>query len=521
MNNSSKKKLLVFIVFFLFSVLFVKVLAPYGLATSPDSLSYMEVARSIQNGDGPVGLDREFKLTLKKETVPVTIWPPLYPTIIALLVPSSPDESNIRYVSALSLSICLLIICLLLKRMTTWIVAIGLSLLYCMTVPILLDYSYVWSETVFITLYTCLLWSIVNYLEHDRADSKKKYLFLFLISLFIVALFYTRYAGVLMSLLLFYVFINSKKPVKEIPSFIAAGLVISIPIIYLMYDNYLISESVSGELRPSAVITPLENINHLFSSFSVLFPATITGWLICMAAALLLLYFIVSRGLLNNNQADENISPTFPVLQTSLVLFVFYLVAIILLRLMKEFDTLGVRLISPAFPPFWILCCCALFHYNTIKSKRLVTRLLALIIMVSIVFQGGALYRDIRSSLSVYESPKYPYRRNFSHANFTMMKVRGEAKQTLSAHCSNVGVVFANGFQGALKIEFMTGMTSMRMPVKIDEKFLDDLNALSVKACFLFDSRSQFDSFSEAVSKQGGAYKVMEVGAYIIIQYPL
>jgi hypothetical protein len=515
-NNDYKLTLLIFVVFFFFSVLFIKALAPHGLATSPDSLSYMEMANNIQNGNGAVGLNRSFTSFPKKELVPITIWPPLYPVVIAKLLPVSPNETNISYVSSLFLSICLLIMFLLISRMTTRLNAIGLSLLFCMTVPILLDYSYVWSETLFLTLYTCVLWAIVNFLEYDIIDSRKKYIFLFLISIFIVALFYTRYAGVSITLLLFYVFFKSKNPVKEIPCFTVAGLIISIPIIYLMYSNYLISNSMSGDLRTTSNISPLENIQHLFSSFSVLFPSTIDAWLLCAVITTVFamqIHHVLKKKTINMNQYSSSL-----ILQPSFVLFVYYIVAIVVLRSVKEFDSIGVRLVSPAFPPFWIFCCVILFHRFMVRWQGLVCIFLILFVMLSIVYQGGVLYHNIRNSLATYDSPVYPYRRNFTHTNITMTKVKGETKHIFTTHCSDVKILFS---QRPMQAEFVTDIPGVTMPDSLDQEFIEELNRLSIKACFLFDSQPQLKAFSEVVSKRGDTFKFINLDSSVLVQYPL
>ena len=99
-----------------------------------------------------------------------------------------------------------------------------------------------------------------------------------------------------------------------------------------------------------------------------------------------------------------------------------------------------------------------------------------------------------------------------------MIKIRRRAKHILTSQCSNVDIVFA---QGPLKVEFLTGMHSITTPTFFNQHFLEDINKLSVKACFLLNSQSQLNAFSDAVSTRGGKFKYQKIGSDIIVQYPL
>ena len=138
--------------------------------------------------------------------------------------------------------------------------------------------------------------------------------------------------------------------------------------------------------------------------------------------------------------------------------------------------------------------------------------------MLSILYQGVILYQNIRNSLACYDSPANPYRRNFTHTDPTMIKVKGETKQIFAAYCPDVEILFS---QRSIQTKFVTGMPSVTMPDYIDQEFIERLNRLSIKACFLFESQPQLKAFSEVVRKRGDTFKFQKLGSNIIVQYTL
>ncbi len=78
--------LAVFLLFVGISFLWIKVITPNGLAASTDSIYYMETAASFQEGKGASISNRELTAFGKEKILPVTIWPPLYPALIATVL---------------------------------------------------------------------------------------------------------------------------------------------------------------------------------------------------------------------------------------------------------------------------------------------------------------------------------------------------------------------------------------------------------------------------------------------------
>jgi NADH:ubiquinone oxidoreductase subunit 6 (subunit J) len=92
-------------------------ITPYGLATTPDSARYIEVAKNLQQGNGLVVNNYSLKPTEKY--LPLTAWPPLYPILLSIFI--SPEKSDVFTASQLAiilLSISGWFIFLLLRRTT-------------------------------------------------------------------------------------------------------------------------------------------------------------------------------------------------------------------------------------------------------------------------------------------------------------------------------------------------------------------------------------------------------------------
>jgi hypothetical protein len=352
-ERKSARNVLIFLLFLVVAILLVKVVTPSGLSSSPDSLFYLGMADSFQKGAGANVLDRSPENFGQQVYEAVTIWQPLYPAFLATVLPGTPSINNVQYVSAFLIAVTMVTILLLLSRVVSVSIACLLCLLYCITVPVLLDYSFVWSETLFLPLYCGILWAIVKYLEQSLENASTRGGYLILLGVIIGVLFYTRYSGVGAALILVYVFIVSKTRKTDLPYFIIAGLIFSLPILYLMYSNLQITGSVTGAERAVSALGIADNFDHVRSSLAIIFPTIGFIWLVCIALATLLVVGIGRSTIIIEHAKTDNARSAAIILQTSFFLTIFYLVSIVVLRSIKFFDEIGIRLISPAFPVFF------------------------------------------------------------------------------------------------------------------------------------------------------------------------
>ncbi|MFT4826080.1 MAG: hypothetical protein ACJAUG_001043 [Halioglobus sp.] len=504
----------IFLLFVGISFIWIKVITPYGLATSTDSIYYLETATSFQDGKGASIADRELTAFGKEKVLPVTIWPPLYPALLAVLLSEPPNVVNVQYVSSFLLAISLTFIFLLLRRCTSSRAAFLLCVLYCFTVPVLLDYSFLWSETLFLPLYTGLLWSVVNYFEHDAINSPARRRYLIVLALLIAAMFYTRYAGICTPLILVYVFSLSKNRRNDLPYFISAGLIFSVPILLLMYSNLQLIGSVTGGDRPTPNLSLFDNIEHVVESLAVVFPLFIMIW--GAAAALSGLFvFLLTRHLKTapeprNVTADSGII----VLKSSFFLAIFYAIAIVALRSVKFFDELGIRLISPAFPVFWVFLCALVF----LKRKPTVTRFAlgtsAMTLIICLTLQGWTFYSHIRSSVTSGKSPVYPYRVTSTHTNFTHFKQYGALSRLLAEKFPDLQVMAS---RRPTRMEWITGVPAVDLPKDFDANYVRQIAGLAERTSIAFLSQYEYDRFFEVSRQLEMTYEIYQLEETIFV----
>lgn len=501
--------------FLLIAILFVKVITPTGLSSSPDSIFYLEMAESFQKGAGAHMLDRSPEYFGQEVYEPITIWPPMYPAFLAIVLPDTPSIYNVQIVSAFLIAVTMTIILLLLTRFVSAGIAFLLSILYCITVPVLLNYSFVWSETLFLPLYCGVLWSIVKYLEKSSENSFGRGRYLVLLGILIGALFYTRYSGVGATLILVYVFSVSNTRKVDLPYFFVAGLIFSIPILYLMYSNLQIMGSVTGGERAVSVLGLSDNLDHVLSSLAIIFPTPEFIWLICIFLATLFV-FVIGRSTINSEhtKTDKGHSRAI-VLQSSFFLTVFYLMTIVILRSVKFFDEIGIRLISPALPVFWVFLCAAIFLRVGPAPVRFITSAGALTVMMSLSFQGWLFYTHIRSSVTAGITPSYPYRTDKLHINFTYYKNSGELPHLVANKFPDLNFIASRKPQ---IFQFVTGVTAVYLPEKFNANHIQALVSLARPFGLALISYAEYEQFSAMAEELDAPFEVYKTAeAFFVV----
>ncbi len=133
-------------------VLFVT--APYGPGASPDSVTYLSVARSVADGEGWVRFDGR----------PYVAWPPLYPLALSAGIGAGLEPAtSARVLGALSYAVTLAMLVLTLARVTgslSW-AALG-GILALASPPVIETYATAWSEGPFTALMAVAFWLAVR-----------------------------------------------------------------------------------------------------------------------------------------------------------------------------------------------------------------------------------------------------------------------------------------------------------------------------------------------------------------------
>jgi len=243
-----------------------------GIALSPDSINYLSIAKIINVGK----LSEAF----------VTIWPPFFPMLIALINSFGFEgEKSAQIISVISYSTLVLIMFLLANATAGKLVAHFTSFSMLFFAPLLFVYNYLWSETVFITLSSISLLFLDRFLK--STNTRKSYVHLIWGGVFTGLAFLTRYAGVALFLagLTIVGFKDGMKIyTRKIKFLLLFCLIACTPItLYLVGCLYY-----GGKSIPSSdhVITSLwqnfglffTTIYHDFFTFALNFPGYMITW---------------------------------------------------------------------------------------------------------------------------------------------------------------------------------------------------------------------------------------------------
>src|SRR5690554_3312640 len=251
LKSSSKLITLLFIVILLaIASVNISMQSPAGLLTTPDSLSYLDIARNIDQGNGALASNRTLQATALGDNAYIEqrLWPKLYPIVLSVFIERNYGTSAVRSLSALLLTFTALLVFFIVRRFSSNVLAFLTAVLFMHTLPINTVYAFVWSETLFIPLFLLFSYAAFRYgeLQINQAHLIAAYSWLAIFCLSLLGLAYTRYIGIGMVLVLLPLLLISVKTAKSIAACLLAGLILSIGIGAMLYGNYQISGSISG-----------------------------------------------------------------------------------------------------------------------------------------------------------------------------------------------------------------------------------------------------------------------------------
>jgi len=243
--------ILLFVVFYILT-------NSHGLAISPDSSSYLQVANSLLNGEGFYNKIGGF----------VKHWPPLYPISIAFIakLTFTNVETAGLILNGLTIVISYIFGFKILKQL-------HLNFIFCYITPLLMVVSkaftlsaFMLSESLFIAFEIMALFYYLKWVN------LKNYKYLLVFSVLCGALVLTRYAGVgiILGFLIFELFFNSKSVIKGIKHCIIIGLPVLIGIAF--WFTYIKLNSDSTEVRKIGVhVLSLSKFLSIFKNIGLWF----------------------------------------------------------------------------------------------------------------------------------------------------------------------------------------------------------------------------------------------------------
>lgn len=239
--------LLPYLVLAIASVVLVISHTPVGAALSMDSMFYVSAGKNILFGNGIV--HETYSLT-GPEYEALSLWPPLYPMVVAGItwlsgLTNTPVVVGIAMFNVLALFVTLFLVLRISLRTAPLTASIFAAVAVALSPSIQIDYTYAWSETIFIPLCLAAYLFLLNHLLAEPARPLRS----LLIAIVLLGLTtYTRYVGVVFFgttalALLVYGHGQLVDRLRTAALASAAYLAILAP---LFIRNYLLSGALSG-----------------------------------------------------------------------------------------------------------------------------------------------------------------------------------------------------------------------------------------------------------------------------------
>ena len=423
-----------------------------GIGVSPDSVTYISVARNIHTRGAFVDFDNR----------PLVIFPVLYSVFLSMMMfITNSDPLIFGTILNCFLFFIVIYVCgWLLEKLpyrSKWYKHIILS---CVVLsPCLLEvYSMLWSETLFILLLLLFFIALRNYFIKLSIQA-------LLIAGFIAALScLTRYAGVTLIgagglLLLFDRRLTIKKKIFHSAIF---GLISLSLVAINLVRNAIVSTTLTG-FREKSITSLHDNISYVGSVLCDWLPLPKDQYFLSYCITLItivgcaatLIYYVIKK---NEFSSFENIFAAY---------FVTYALFIIISATFSRYEQLSSRLFSASFIPF--LFGSSYWFLTFIKKSFGIKKIL--IASVSILIAIGFQYNQFQADNENYDGikdagiPGYtenPWYKDSEVANFikeNYKKFQPDYK------------LYSNGDDG---VYFFTGLPCDALPHKINPKEIQD-----------------------------------------------
>lgn len=369
--------------------------AVHGLAISMDSLSYLEAARHLVSGHGLVTGD--FELT-GPERQPLTLWPPLYPLLLAPLqwlagLIGEPLERVAIPLNAVLLGISMLLTSHLVAdhhgRWPALAAAVALALLPATQVV----YSYAWSETLFMPLVLAAYLCLARYLADPGRGARR---WLPTAALLLGLACGVRYAGLgfLPALLLAVVLFPMLPVARRMRHALLALALALAPLLPVLLRNLALTGTLSGGERGLPEFRLASDVAHLgrllyADVFGLPTPLSV---LLLLTLTWLLTRLVLRRSAANPPSPESADGLWLPVLWTA-----SYLGFLLLSRNLQEVD-LDSRMLSVVMP-YLLLIGLALHRRAAVSAGRIAASLPLLVWLAGTLVVGHATHTNLMTSL--------------------------------------------------------------------------------------------------------------------------
>jgi len=249
----------------------------YGVVVWPDSVYYLSTAKNLILGAGFISFDGE----------PLTLWPPLYPALLAFVSKISGTDLLVvaLTVNALVFGLIVYLAGTVLFRYlaSSPLLAIQGTLAFLFAIPLFSIAVIAYTEPLFILLLLLSFIFLGTYLSNKSISS------LLLLSLSVSFLLLTRYAGIILVpwAALFIIFFNREGLKKRIAHLALFAVIASLPTGLWLIRNFGVTRSLFGP-RTWPVFSFSQILSFgLKNVLGWYFPATITHhpWILLLVGA--------------------------------------------------------------------------------------------------------------------------------------------------------------------------------------------------------------------------------------------
>lgn len=386
-NMSREGRLLLYILLaftgFCAAAFIIYLTSSHGIGISPDSVTYISVARNIVTGEGFTGFDGNA----------LVLQPPLYPLLLAsikLILNIDPINSA-GFLNGLFFGLTLFFTGVYLFRvfgsvfLTFAGAAIaGVSYVLMQTSLIAL------SELPFILLVILFLLAFARY-QHRRSS---RTLLLFSIITSLACL--TRYAGLVLilsgGLSIFFLTEGSMKSKRKdlaIFTFVAA-----LPLVVWLIRNVIVSGSIMGQ-RGESSYSISANLGFLGITLIKWFMPFQQNEILLLFAGGLLIGLVIIGGVFMTRKRGDEQNPKLLLAGPVLLLICLYVTLIVVSSTFTAYDKISTRLLSPVFIPVIIILFFS-FSEIALKMSRYVKPWVVTSLAVLLIYYWGA-YHATRS----------------------------------------------------------------------------------------------------------------------------
>jgi hypothetical protein len=490
---------------FIVAFAIVLLLTPFGAAVSPDSILYLDIATHIHNGLGVASTDYALAHAGANLAVPNTIWPPLYPAMLAL--GTQPGVASAAIWSALLLAATLFFTQRILCRFLSWPMATLAALPLAIAVPMLTIHTYAWSEQLFIAILVALLFAAQHYLA--SADRRS----IALVALLLVLAFYTRYIGLLFFPLLPLLYLLSGRPRRMLPTFVVACIACGLAVAALLLYNLQVSGSLTGTARRVAHTTLFEQLRNLVSALVPLFHSpgrTLLTAGAVLGSTIMLVYLLYDRRAPASVERDS-------VARLALGMAAYYVACVVALRSVVAFDEIDVRLIGVVVPYLWIGCVASIAGFEQ-RPARAAPALLAAMVATALVANGYFALFEARAHWRTSGSPWFRINASSAYNNYNLPPVANQNRRFMAERTNADSVLVADEPQ---VLRYTTGLAAFALPTEFSADELRKLASFPARS-YIVLTTEQRPAFEAALREHGArAPEVSVAGDTVLLHLPL